>query len=65
VNGLSTQTTLNILPLGSYNMMLGMDWLVFHKAKLDYYNNTLECEDEEGEKITLHGIQKPDLVRQI
>jgi hypothetical protein len=65
VNGLSTQTTLNILPLGSYDMFLGMDWLASHKAKLDCYNKTLECEDEEEEKRTLQGIQKPVSVRQI
>jgi hypothetical protein len=32
---------------------------------LDYYNKTLECEHEEGRKITLQGIQKIILVRQI
>jgi hypothetical protein len=34
VNGLSTQTTLNILPLGSYDMLLSMDWLYFHKSNI-------------------------------
>jgi hypothetical protein len=28
LSGLSTQETLNILPLGSYDMLIGMDWLV-------------------------------------
>ena len=65
VNGIATQTTLNILPLGSYNMLLGMDWLDSHKAKLYYYNKKLECEYEEGEKRTLQRIQKPISVRQI
>jgi hypothetical protein len=27
MNGLQTQATLNILPLGSYDVLLGMDWL--------------------------------------
>jgi hypothetical protein len=39
-------------------------WLA-HKSKLDFYNKTLECEDEEGKKRTLQGIQKPISVRQI
>jgi hypothetical protein len=26
MNGLSTQANLNILPLGSYDMLIGMDW---------------------------------------
>jgi hypothetical protein len=36
-----------------------------HKSKLDCYNKTLECEDEEGKKRTLKGIQNLFLVRQI
>jgi hypothetical protein len=60
-----TQATLNILPLGSYDLLIGMDWLATHKAKLDCYHKTLECVSEEGRKITLQGIQKPVSVRQI
>jgi hypothetical protein len=65
VNGLSTQTTLNLLSLGSYDILLGMDWLAVHKNKLYCYNKMLECEDEEEEKRTLQGIQKLVSVRQI
>jgi hypothetical protein len=61
MNGLPTQETLNMLPLGSYDLLIGMDWLASHKTKLDCYNKTLECEDEEGRKITLQGIQNPCL----
>jgi hypothetical protein len=46
-------------------MFLGMDWLDSHRSKLDCYNKMLECEGEEGEKITLQGIQKHVSVRQI
>jgi hypothetical protein len=48
-----TQETLNILPLGSYDMLIGMDWLDSYKTKLDCYNKTLECVNEEGRKMTL------------
>jgi hypothetical protein len=34
MNGLPTQATLNILPLGSYGLLIGMNWLVAHKTKL-------------------------------
>jgi hypothetical protein len=54
-----TQATLNILPLGSYDLLIGMDWLATHKARLDCYHKTLECVSEEGRRITLQGIQKP------
>jgi hypothetical protein len=46
MNGLPTQATLNMLPLGSYDLLIGMDWLATHKTKLEYYNKTLECEDK-------------------
>jgi hypothetical protein len=65
MNGFPTQATLNILPLGSHDMLIGMDWLVSHKSKMDYYNKTLECEDGKGKKRTLHGIQNPISVREI
>jgi hypothetical protein len=42
MSGLPTQATLNIFPLGSYDLMIGMDWLVAHKTKLDFYNKNLE-----------------------
>jgi hypothetical protein len=60
-----TEETLNILPLGSYDLLIGMDWLAAHKARLDYYHKTLECVSKEGNRITLQGIRKPVSVRQI
>jgi hypothetical protein len=60
-----TQATLNLLPLGSYDLLIGMDWLAAHKARLDYYHKTLECVSKEGKRITLQGIQKPVSVKQI
>jgi hypothetical protein len=63
MNGSPTQETLNILPLGSYYLLIGMNWLVAHKNKLDCYCKTLECVNELGRKITLQGIQKPVSVR--
>jgi hypothetical protein len=65
MNGLPTRETVNMLPLGSYDLMIGMDWLDSHKTKLDCYNKILEYEDEEGRKITLQGIQMLVSVRQI
>jgi hypothetical protein len=60
-----TQVTLNILPLGSYDLLIGMDWLATYKARLDCYHKTLECVSEEGRRITLQGIQKPISARWI
>ena len=48
MDGLLTCVDLNVLPLGSYDVLIGMDWLEAHKSKLDCYNKTFECLDEEG-----------------
>ena len=47
INGLITCVDLNFLPLGSYDVLIGMDWLEAHKVKLDYYNKSFECTNEE------------------
>jgi predicted aspartyl protease len=65
MNGFPTKSTLKGLPLLSYEMLIGMDWLESHKSRLDHYNKTLECEDDKGKKKTLQGIKKNVLVRQI
>jgi hypothetical protein len=38
MNGLNTKVDLNILPLGSYDYIIGMDWLDQHHALLDCHN---------------------------
>ena len=45
MNGLATSIDLNVLPLGSYDVLIGMDWLEVHRVKLDCYHNTFECMD--------------------
>ena len=48
MNGMSTRVELNILPLGSYDCLIGMDWLDQHHAILDFRNKEFTCLDEEG-----------------
>jgi hypothetical protein len=48
MKGLSTKAELNILPLGSYDCLIGMDWLDQHHALLDCRNKAFTCLDEEG-----------------
>ena len=42
MDGLVTYADLNVLPLGSYDILIGRDWLEAHGAKLDCYNKTFE-----------------------
>jgi len=53
LNGMPTTRNLNVLPLGSYNMLLGMDSLYLHRTKLDCYDKYIECVDENGEPSVL------------
>ena len=46
MNGLVTCVDMNVLSLGSYDVLIGMDCLEAHGVKLDYYNNNFECMDE-------------------
>ena len=46
MNGLVTCVDLNVLPLSSYDVLIGMDWLEAYRVKLDYYNKNFECMDE-------------------
>jgi hypothetical protein len=48
MNGLTTKGDLNILPLGSYDFLIGMDCLDKHHAILDYHNKEFTFLDKEG-----------------
>ena len=58
MNGHVTYEDLNVLPLGSYDILIGMDWLEAHRAKLDCYNKTFACLDEEGNLRVVKSILK-------
>ena len=61
MNGLVTCAVMNVLPLGSYDILIGMDWSEAHREKLDCYNKTFECLDEEGNLRVVKGFPKGDL----
>ena len=46
MNGFLTIVDLNILLLGLYDALIGMDWLEKHRSKVDYYVKVMECLDE-------------------
>jgi hypothetical protein len=58
MNGISTKEDLNILPLGSYEFLIGMDWLDHHHAVLDYHNKEFNFLNEEGNPRIVQGIPK-------
>ena len=48
-----------------YDVLIGMDWLEAHRVKLDCYNKTFECLNEEGNLVVVKGIPKVISVRQV
>ena len=65
MNGLVTCVDLNVIPLGSYDVLIGMDWSEAHRVNLDCYNKNFECMDEEGNPVVVKGIPKVISVRQV
>lgn len=58
LNGLLTKENFNILPLGSYDVFIKMDQLERHQAKLNYYNKSLDCINDEGQNQLVKGVSK-------
>jgi hypothetical protein len=47
-----------IVPLGSYDYLIGMDWLEKHHFVLDCYNKKMIFLDEEGKQGKIQGIPR-------
>jgi hypothetical protein len=56
---------LNIIPLGSYDFLIGMEWLDKHHVFLDYYNKYFTCLDEKGHLKTVQGIPREVTTREV
>ena len=44
---------LNVLPLGSYDLLIGMDWLEQHRVILNCYDKTFTCLNSDGKLISV------------
>ena len=58
-NDLDTLVNLNILLLGSYDILIGMDWLESHKDVIDYLHKFFSSVDEEDKYHTMNEIYRP------
>jgi predicted aspartyl protease len=65
MNGINTKVYVNIIPLGSYDCLIGMDWLEKNHVVLDCYNKTITCLDGEGKQGKIQGIPRDVVVREI
>jgi predicted aspartyl protease len=65
MNGLNTKVDVNIIPLGSYDCLIGMDWLEKHHVVMDSYNKTITCLDEKGKQGKIQCISRVIVVKEI
>eukprot|EP00253_Pinus_taeda_P010363 PITA_10363 len=56
---------LNILPLGSYDILIGMDWLEKHWSLVDCKTKIIYYRDQQGNSKEVQGIKRPVQVRPI
>ena len=60
-----TFVKLNVLPLGSYDMLIGMDWLEQRRAVLNCFDKKFTCINNDGELINVKGIPRKKTIRNI
>ena len=56
---------LNVLPLGSYDVLIGMDWLEKHWSLVNCKTKTINYRNEFGERLEIQGIKRPMQIRPI
>ena len=56
---------LNVLPLGSYDILIGMDWFEKHWSLINCKTKTINYQDEKRERQEMEGIQKALQIRPI
>ena len=49
---------LNVLPLGSYDLLIGMDWLEQHRVILNCYDKTFTCLNNDEKPVSVKGIPR-------
>jgi hypothetical protein len=65
LNGVNTSADLNIIPLGSYNILIGKDWLHKHHAVLYCHSKAFTCLNGDGKQSTVKGVPRPISIRDI
>ena len=58
-NGFPNTTKLNNFPLGSYDIIIKMDWMERHRSKVNFYNKIVEWHDDDERPIEIKGVPQP------
>ena len=51
MNECHTKAELDIIPLSSYDVLIGMDWMESHHVILEFHNKSMMCLDEDGKNV--------------
>ena len=62
---LETVVKLNVLPLGSYDLLIGMDWLEQHRVILNCYDKTFTCLNSDEKPVSVKWIPRKTTIRHI
>ena len=54
-----TIVDLRVIPLGSYDVVLGMEWLGSHRASIDCRKKIIMSQDDQGNDVKIVGIPRP------
>ena len=65
INGLKRHVDLNILPIGSSDLLIWMDWLEKHRFILNCYDKTFSCMNDKGNTIVVKGIPRKVTIGEI
>jgi hypothetical protein len=65
IGGCDTKMNLYSTTLGTYDLIVGMDWLESHQAILDCYNKTVLIKNDQGETKVIKGIRRDVTLRLI
>ena len=60
-----TVVKINVLPLGSYDLLISMDQLEPHRVILNCYDKTFTCINNDGKPISVKGIPRKTTIRKI
>ena len=65
LNDFLTHVNVNIFPLGSYDLLIGINWLEKNNFFLNYFDKTFRCIDNNGNNIKVKGIPRKVTIREI
>jgi hypothetical protein len=52
-----------VTALGTYDLIIGMNWLESHRAMVDCFMKRVSFVDDEGRLVEIHGIQRKASLR--